>query len=136
MNATEMTRYLEQLCEDLDAGRPIRRWRGWAQKLALPAAIGLGLALGGCDSRSTPLYAAPFDAAAEAGARSDGGTDSGGTPLYAAPFDGSTGEAGVLYAAPFDGGTDSGGTPLYAAPFDGGTVDATTPLYAAPFDGG
>ena len=135
MNAAEMTRYLERLCEDLDAGRPIRTWSGWARKLVLPAAFGLSVAMGGCgDDRTTPLYAAPFDGGAEAAASTDGGTDGGAAPLYAAPFDG--GEV-PLYAAPFDGGSDGGASldaagTLYGAPFDGGAA----PLYAAPFDGG
>ncbi len=53
MNARLIREYLDQLCRDLDAGRPLRRFAPALARVALPAAIGLSaMGLAGCDHSS------------------------------------------------------------------------------------
>jgi hypothetical protein len=115
MDASEMKRYLDGLCADLDAGRTPPAWARWARRLALPAAFGLSVALGACDngSTSTPVYAAidvgivhdglaPQDGAAYA-AIDVGVVRDAGAPSEVGSVD-AAGDVGTPDGHPADGG--------------------------------
>jgi|GEM_PF-3381499 len=131
MSEKEIRGILQELCDDLD-----RRFRGKIRKVVLPAALGAGMALGGCGDSLTdvvPLYAAPGDDMSM--------TELGPQPDYMAPDPDLSipadmgvdfqpiGEMGILYAGPSpDLGVDSGPQPEYMAPDDMGAM----PPYMAP----
>ena len=129
MSEREIRDILRDVCTDLDRHS---RWivRNGVRKIVFPTVLGASLALSGCDSRSTPEYAAPLPdgQVTEAGATSEGGMvymapDKGPLPPYQAPDKGPT----PPYQAP---GLDSGGQPEYAAA-DAGPM----PPYQAPDKG-
>jgi hypothetical protein len=106
MDASEMKRYLDGLCADLDAGRTPPAWARWARRLALPAAFGLSVALGACDngSTSTPVYAAIDVGIVHDGlAPQDGVVRDAGAPSEVGSVD-AAGDVGTPDGHPADGG--------------------------------
>ncbi len=128
MSEREIRSILRGVCADLDRHS---RWvvRNGVRKLVFPTIIGASLALSGCDSRSTPEYAAPLpdgqvtEAGADMGGMVYQAPDKGPLPPYQAPDKGPT----PPYQAP---GLDGGGQPEYAAA-DAGPM----PPYQAPDKG-
>jgi hypothetical protein len=135
MSEREIRSLLGEICHELD-----RRARSAIKNVAIPAALGAGLALGACsdDSTSPPKDAATADIQRQDGQPrkdasrpSDGGVDlsqidMGPAPEYAAPQL----DAGIApaYMAPDFRRVDAGPTPDYAAPTDLGVG----PLYMVP----
>jgi hypothetical protein len=142
MLLTEECRMTEREMREIVA----RVLRKAVRKVVIPATLGVGLSLAGCDSRAVVVG----DETPEAGAiqaKADAGTpradakpqplpqkSDAGIPMYGAPFPGSDAQGTVtLYGAPFPA-PDADDNALYAAPFP--AQDSMTPspsLYAAPF---
>lgn len=121
MSEKEMRGLLGEVCRELE-----RRARMTLKKVALPAALGASLALGGCSDDSTT----PPDAGADV-QRSDSNTrDSATAKDRGAPNDSTTHHDGAgmadVGARADTGDIDMGSAPEYAAPVDGGPG----PLYA------
>lgn len=144
MSEREIREILREVCADLDRhSRAVVR--NGVRKIVLPTVLGAGLALGGCDSASRPMYAAPLpdgqvaDSQVSDGvAPTDGAVyaapDVGPTPPYMAP------DSSPVYAAPdmVYMAPDAGPTPPYMAPDKGPQPDymapdgAPVPPYMAP----
>ena len=141
MSEREIRSILRDVCADLDRHS---RWvvRNGVRKIVFPTVIGATLALSGCDSRSTPEYAAPLPDGQVTEAGAEGGPvymapDRGATPPYQAPDKGPLppymAPDGMVYQAP-DGGpqpeyqaSDAGPMPPYQAPDKGPQPDYQAP---------
>ncbi|MDY0001435.1 MAG: hypothetical protein RBU30_09095 [Polyangia bacterium] len=142
MSERDIRKILDEVIADLDAGRVVPRPRGRLSRLGAalgaPAALAVGLAIGGCDEPAVAYGVPPVDAShldagldARADARPDARLDDGATEDYGVPqvdgsLDGSLDDGAVVdYGVPqVDGSLDDGAVVDYGVPQVDGGKDA------------
>jgi len=139
MSEQEIRKIIRSVCADLDL-RAKRAAQSTVRRAVLPAVMGVGLAISGCESTVIETGPGGQIVPQTDGAAQDGepeaalGNDSAAAPLYAAPAP----DAGpqVKYMAPLP---DAGAIqPEYMAPMPDGALptDAAASKDGAPYDAG
>jgi len=141
MSGLTITAYLQRLCQDMDAGRPLEpfRWRRALVPLAVPAVMGLAAGLGGCvhdevcgdgvdNDRDGMVDCADHDCEEELGCRAE--------PEYGAPMPEKAPPAPNPEPAPPAARASDGGPADARATVDRAPADAAaTPVGDAAPDG-